>query len=226
MRTSALFSAAAATALLTLGGLTAPASAQPPCGDLGGVVDGGTCRIDTHTAAYGFSASYPLDYPDEAALTAYVRETRDGFVNVADGPSASRMPYELDITTRDYRSGRIRSVVFEVYQNVGAAHPLTWYKSFNYDTAAKAPLSFEQLWAPGAQPMPAVLRAVQREVDRQLSQPVAIDPEDGLDPAHYQNFAVTDDALILFFGQGEFLPSAAGAVSVAVPRAELPPLAR
>ena len=26
-----------------------------------------------------------------------------------------------------------------------------------------------------------------------------------MDPSHYQNFAITDDAVIFFFGQGELL---------------------
>jgi len=45
-----------------------------------------------------------------------------------------------------------------------------------------------------------------------------------MDPARYQNFAITDDAVIFYFGRGELLPSYAGATSVSVPRAAIPPL--
>ena len=41
---------------------------------------------------------------------------------------------------------------------------------------------------------------------------------------HYQNFAVTDDSVIFYFGRAELLPSYAGETSVTVPRSALPPL--
>jgi hypothetical protein len=49
-----------------------------------------------------------------------------------------------------------------------------------------------------------------------MDQPVL--PGDGLDPQNYQNFAITDDSVIFFFGQGELLPEAAGASQANVPR--------
>ncbi|CFR93185.1 putative secreted protein [Mycobacterium tuberculosis] len=50
-------------------------------------------------------------------------------------------------------------------------------------------------------------------------------PSTGLDPAHYQNFAITDDSLIFYFAQGELLPSFVGACQAQVPRSAIPPLA-
>ena len=43
-------------------------------------------------------------------------------------------------------------------------------------------------------------------------------PGAGTDPSNYQNFAITDNELIFFFGQGELLPAAAGATVAHVPR--------
>lgn len=37
----------------------------------------------------------------------------------------------------------------------------------------------------------------------------------------YQNFAVTDEAVIFFIEQGQWLPDAAGPVEVSVPRTEI-----
>ena len=37
----------------------------------------------------------------------------------------------------------------------------------------------------------------------------------------YQNFAITDDALIFFFGQGQWLGEDTGPQQVSVPRTEL-----
>jgi hypothetical protein len=47
---------------------------------------------------------------------------------------------------------------------------------------------------------------------------VAIPPAVGLDPTKYDNFAITNDAIIFFFSQGELLPESAGALQVSVPR--------
>jgi hypothetical protein len=63
-----------------------------------------------------------------------------------------------------------------------------------------------------------ILPIVTSELEKQSGQQVEISPGVGLDPKTYENFAVTDDALIFFFGQGELLPEAAGAVEVSVPR--------
>ena len=46
-----------------------------------------------------------------------------------------------------------------------------------------------------------------------------IPPTEGLDPANYQNFALTDDSVIFFFSQGEMFAESAGPVQASVPRA-------
>ncbi|MGZ6780267.1 MAG: RsiV family protein, partial [Mycobacterium sp.] len=38
-------------------------------------------------------------------------------------------------------------------------------------------------------------------------------------PATYENFAIQNDSLLFFFGQGAILPESAGAVQVTIPRA-------
>jgi hypothetical protein len=63
-----------------------------------------------------------------------------------------------------------------------------------------------------------ILPLVQSELEKQSGQPVTIAPEVGLDPTTYANFAITNDALVFFFSQGELLPEAAGALQVSVPR--------
>jgi hypothetical protein len=47
---------------------------------------------------------------------------------------------------------------------------------------------------------------------------VIISPVIGLDPTKYENFAITNDAIVFFFSQGVLLPDSAGAVQVAIPR--------
>jgi len=48
-----------------------------------------------------------------------------------------------------------------------------------------------------------------------------IPPSVGLDPNKYQNFALTDDAVLFFFSQGELFAEAAGPVQASVPRSTL-----
>ena len=51
-------------------------------------------------------------------------------------------------------------------------------------------------------------------------QPITIAPEVGLDAANYQNFAVTNDAVIFFFDQNQMHP-AYGDTEVSVPRSAI-----
>jgi hypothetical protein len=49
-------------------------------------------------------------------------------------------------------------------------------------------------------------------------------PTADLDEKKYQNFALTDDAVIFFFGQDQVVMDNAGPHKVSVPRTELAPL--
>lgn len=216
--------AAVVTAGVVAGWLAAPAAAvEPACAELGGVVDADqTCQVHMDNPAYRVDFTFPVDYPDQQALAAYLTQTRDGFVNVADMSGARNLPYVLDGRGTGYRSGGegagTRSVVFEVYENVGGAHPQTWYKAFNWDVTRQAPITFDTLFKPDTAPLEVIYPIVQSEVARQLGVDSPIAPADGLDPAKYQEFAVTDNEVIFFFGQGEVMPGAGGALQAAVPR--------
>lgn len=208
---------------------TPVAAAQTACLDLRGVVGpDGICRMHVQNAMYTLDMSFPNDYPDGQPLVAYLTQARDGFVNVAEDPDAYNLPYELDAEGVGYRSGPptrgTRSVVFTVWQNVGGTHPQTFYQAFNWNVGKNAPLTFDTLFRPGTKPLDVIYPEVNRYLqERQgLADPV---PEGvGLDPAHYQNFALTDDSLIFFFSQGELFPEAAGPVQATVPRAVVAPL--
>jgi hypothetical protein len=221
-------------ALLAAGGLLgepsiAVSGAHTDCGTLGGVVEADNiCHVHATASTYTMDLRFPANYADEQAVIDYLMQNRDGFTNVAQTPAARNMPYEMDVTTQSFTSGPppdgTRSVVLELFQDVGGAHPTTWYKAFNYDVAQRKPVTFDTLFAPDARAVDAIFRVVQRDLERQTGLTGVIAASDGLDPSHYQNFAITDDAVIFFFGQGELLPSDAGAMSASVPRAALPPL--
>ena len=220
-----LMALAATLAAVTLGfSSVGVASAAPPkCADLSGVVDSEqSCRIQANDPAYTLSIAYPIDYPDAGPVVDYVKQTRDGFLNVAKMPGPHEMPYELDTTATQYNSALpprgTQSLVFKTFQDVGAPQPQTFYKSFNWDQGLRKPITIENFFREGTQPFPMILPVVAAELTKQTGQPVDIPPGVGLDPTTYENFAITNDAIIFFFSQGELLPEAAGALEVSVPR--------
>ena len=203
-----------------------PAAAVPAaCVELGGAVEaGGMCRVQAREPTYTMDVTFPLGYPDERAIVDYLLQTREGFVNVAGTPDFRNLPYEMDVTAESFQSAQTRSVVLKLFQNVGSAHPTTWFKTFNYDLDQGRPITFDALFAPDTKPLEAIFPIVQRELETESGMPGSVSPADGRDPARYQNFAVTDEALIFFFAAAEMLPSYAGATSVSVPRDQIPAL--
>jgi hypothetical protein len=220
-----IFNAAAALAagVLLLSPDAAVAWAQNPCADLGGTLDGTKCTLHATNPTYTMDAEFPVDYADQQVLTDYITQTRDGFVNVSQMPGSTSQPYQLDIDSEQNHSGQpphgTQSVALKIFQDVGGAHPLTWYKAFNYNLDARKPITFDTLFNAGTKPLDAIYPIVKRELERQtgLNGPMVL-AGDGLDPSHYQNFAITDTELIFYFAQGEMLPQSAGANTARVPK--------
>jgi hypothetical protein len=212
-----------ATSALLGGPAIATAGAQSNCAALGGTAADGVCHVSASKPTYVMDLRFPTDYPDEQAIVDYLMQNKDGFVNVAQ-PGSRNLPYEMDATSETFSSAQTQSVVLKIFQDVGGAHPTTWYKAFTYDLGQRRPVTFESMFPAGTKPLDAIFPIVRSELERQTGLIGVISPGDGMDPSHYQNFAITDDAVIFFFGQGELLPSDAGATSASVPRTSLPPL--
>lgn len=225
VRLAALLAAGAVAG--TIG--TPMASAQGACADLGGVVDADrVCRVHAQTDTYQLDLTFPDDYPDPAPVVAYLTQVKDGFINVAEMPGSYNLPYQLDAEGTGYRSGPpnagTRSVVFTVWQNLGATQPQTFYQAFNWNVGANAPITFETLFKPGVKPLDAIYPEVNRALQRELGMTDPVPEGAGRDPANYQNFALTDDAVIFFFSQGELLPDSAGPLQASVPRSVVAPM--
>jgi hypothetical protein len=221
--------AAVLTAAALLG-WPAAAAPPPPCAGLGGTVDATQlCHVHATGPTYMLNMAFPVDYPDEQALTDYITQNRDGFVNVAQTSGSRDQPYQMEATTEQHTAGQpphnTRSVVLKFFQDLGGAHPSNWFKAFNYNLGTKQPITFDNLFPPGTTPLDTIFPIVQRDLERQNALGVAILPSTGLDPSHYQNFAITDDQLIFYFAPGEMLPALAGPVQAQVPRNAIPPLA-
>jgi Protein of unknown function (DUF3298) len=208
---------------------TPVAAAHTGCLELQGEVGpDGACRVHVQNAMYTLDMSFPMEYPDERPVVAYLTQARDGFVNVAKDPDAYNLPYELDAEGIGYRSGPptggTRSVVFTVWQNVGGAHPQTFYQAFNWNAGANTPVTFDTLFRPGTKPLDVIYPEVNKFLQKEQGLINPVPKGVGLDAANYQQFALTDDSLIFFFSQGELFAEAAGPVHVAVPRAAVAPM--
>jgi hypothetical protein len=98
-------------------------------------------------------------------------------------------------------------------------HPDTTFKAFNYDLTKHAPITFDTLFKQGTQPMEVLNPIVQRELVHGSDYRV-----NDLDADTYQNFALTDDAVIFFFNQNQVVHDNNGPDQVSVPRSELAPM--
>ena len=206
----------------------AEAAPKNYCADLKGIANGNVCQIQQSDPGYDLSISFPTGYPDQKSIAEYVSQTRDAFLNVAKSSAPRDMPYSLTVTPTTYNSAvpprGQTSVVLRTLQTVGAAHPQTSFKAFDWDQAYRKPVTYETLWQPETDPLKTILPVVQADLTKQAGHPVPIAPSAGLDPANYQNFAITGDGVIFFFSQGTLLPEAAGATQVLVPRSVIDPL--
>ena len=223
------FPAVLAALVIALGvPTTAQAAPKNYCADLKGADNGKLCQIQISDPGYTVDISFPSNYPDMKSIAEFVAKTRDDFLSTAKSSTPRDNPYALDITSTTYNSlvpprGQ-QSIVLKVYQNSGGAHPRTSFKAFDWDQAYRKPVTYETLWQSDKDPLPIVLPAVQADLQKQTGQPVPIAPDAGLDPANYQNFAITNEGVIFFFSQGTLLPEAAGATQVLVPRSVIDPL--
>jgi hypothetical protein len=196
---------------------------QSACADLDGTVDpNAICHAHSATSTYTIDISFPLDYPQMSPVSAFLKQNRDAFIDwVADiGPRGGRnRPYMYAVTAKTYRSGSpdsgTQSLVLKIDNDTGLAHeghPNTIFRAFTFDLAKRAPITFDTLFKPGAKPLDVLNPIVQRQLHAQSAD---------LDEESYQNFAITDDAVIFFFGQDQVVHDNAGPHKVTVPRSQL-----
>lgn len=205
---------------------TGTASAQSSCDALGGVVSPDqTCHVRDAAAGYTADLSFPLDYPDDQLLGEYVIALRDDFAEFAQSPPAHDWSYTLTATSTTYRSGGgpdTQSVVLTMSQDANP-HPIAWYKAFNYDLRTQTPITLNTLFTPGTKPPEIIIPAVRRELEKRWQSDVLASMLGPVEDATFQNFALTDDAVIFFIGQGQLLGHPEGPLEVSVPRTELAP---
>jgi hypothetical protein len=214
---------AAAVAALIAGGAAMPtANAQSSCDSLGGMIDASqVCQVHSTTPTYTLGMSIPLDYPDQQAVFEYLTQDRADFVDwiAKFGGQGATHQYMHDVTAKTYRSSGTQSLVLTINDDTGLSHedhPGTSYQAFNYDLSKQTPITFDTLFKPGANPLQMLNPIVQRELGKNSYAPVH-----DLDATTYRNFAITDDAVIFFFGEDQVVADNAGPHRISVPRSEL-----
>lgn len=238
MRTLALATSALIGALAALSAAP-PAGARSGCAELGGNVQSGNiCHARAQTPTYVIDLRWDTDYPDDDPVIDYLIQNRDQVTNSAEGRGARYLPYQMTLTSESYRSGQptrstpeygqpwhgTMSLVLANFQSMGGPAG-TKYKSFTFDYEKNRPVTFDNLFVPGTNPMEAIYPAVAAELQRRfIDRNFQLAPKVGRDPAHYHNFAITDQSVIFFFDTGELLTQEAGYFFAPVSRANLPPL--
>ncbi|MGB3485535.1 MAG: esterase [Mycobacterium sp.] len=211
----------AAAVLIAAGALGFAGTAHASPANLCDQIDAnGMCQFHASGVFDDIDMVFPSNYPDQQAVTGYL----DGILGHYQADSgltdARTSPHALEVTSTRYSTAHTQSVVLDVYQNTGGAHPMEWYRAFNYNTATEQPLTFDMVFNGDAHPAQTLLPLVQAELGRQFGQPVDIAADTGLDVSNYHNFALTDDEVIFFFDKNQLVP-ATPATQVSVPRSAI-----
>jgi hypothetical protein len=188
--------------------------------------DVGTFHDQTETAEYTIDVTYPLDYPDIKSVSDFVNADRGYFLDWVDrwrhdGP-ARQYTYGIDGKTYSSTRPATKSLVLTINHDTGAAHeahPETVYESFTCDLASRRPITVDTLFKQDADVVSVLGPKVAKLYGRPINRPAKLSRSD------FRNFALTDDAVIFFFGEGQLLPADnTGPCQLSVPRSELAPL--
>lgn len=221
----AVVASALAAAAITCG--LAGGAAAAPLNDPRGLCthhdDAGNCTASWSDSWAIVNIVFPAQDPQEQAIVDYVTKIANDY----DQPSETRpnMPVAkrfVTVKADSFTSGPpdtgTQSAVLKVDTYVsGGPYPNVWYRSFVWDKASMAPVTFATLFKNGTQPLNTIMPIVQDAASRNAGNPISIDPAVGLDPKRYQSFAITDDAVIFYFGNNELVQRLAQ-FQVSVPR--------
>lgn len=208
----------------------AAAAQEDECFQVGGQWDSerGQC-VQANTIE--ITARYPLELTDheavKEAVDAYLDGARAAFLQpmVDYGLFPSPGPLVLDI---DYElfsfSPSVASIQFRAYEYTGGAHGMTTFQTFTFDLDAGRLLTLADLFAPGVDPLATIAPLVQASLAAQLGDMAdAAWIEEGAspDPANYQDWLLTPEALTFIFEPYQVAAYAAGPQTVSLPLTEI-----
>ncbi|RMF78781.1 MAG: DUF3298/DUF4163 domain-containing protein [Chloroflexi bacterium] len=198
------------------------------CFERGGFWDAeaGQCRIQS---ALSVNIQYPLslaDYPfADEIISAYIQQEQAQFLEFFADSAVSFMieplPWELDMTYETYRfSDHIVSLKFEIYQYTGGAHGITYFKTFTFDLTQQRLITLDDIFMPQSNPFAIISPLAQKQVQANLGEYAVEDwIAEGTsgNPANYENFVLTTEALVFFFPPYQVAPYVAGPQTISIP---------
>ncbi|MCV7194826.1 esterase [Mycolicibacterium brumae] len=221
---------AALAVLVVASGAAAPAAvaAPPKCTDIDTELVANNCVQKIVDPGYTVDISFPSIFPNQKPVLEYVKQTRDGFLNLAKGSGARLAPYTLEMKSLEFNSSvpprGTQTLVLETFEDTGGAHPSSFYKAFNWDQGYRKALTIPTLFREGTDPIPVIEPLVQAEIARQFGDGTVISDAVAANPDTYQNFALTNDEMMFFFDRGAVLAESFGAIVVSIPREAVAPM--
>lgn len=215
-----------------LAGASVPAFAQDdPCFDVGGLIDAATGACVQH-AALDIHSVYPLE---AAQLSAAMAGAIDDFINgsyaefmsnfpVTGFLPGSGNPWALDLQPEILQGISTTSVVFTRYTYTGGANGTTDYHTLTATLPAGDLLTLEELFVVDVNPYATLQPLAEAALIAQLGDAAFPDMMAlGLEPVpeNYQNWALTETSLNLYFNKYQVAPGAAGAPVIAIPLSDL-----
>lgn len=179
------------------------------------------CQFHASGVFSDIDMAFPANYPGEQEVLDYLRGVLNNYTDASGAATTRTTPNTLHVEGTRYSSGQpqtgTQSVSLKIYQNLGGPHPTTWFKAFTENTSTAKSITFDTLFRPGSKPLDVITPIVQQNLIERYGAAATIEPEQGYNPANYQNFAITNDSVIFFFDQNALVPTLE-ATEVAIPR--------
>jgi hypothetical protein len=215
--------------LLALLPLSALHAQDDPCyANNGSPDETGQCFI---TGGLDIKLAYPVelaDYPYADGVVAdFLHTLRTTTIQnyASSDPAFLNFPWSLYGTYEIYQfSETVLSINFTLGEYTGGAHPNSYFHSFTFDLAAEQELELADIFAPDSDPFSVIGPLVQADLILQQggnADPTWIEEGTGTNPDNYQEFALNEDSLILFFPPYQVGPYALGQFAVVLPLADL-----
>lgn len=230
MRKIAILLSMSVLMLLTVSGMALAADEEAICMEVGGEWTSGLYRcsfFEFGENSHGIEYSYQYRFPTRIASDPFIQnaisnymqrmieEFMGGVEMTTDAPGALFLETEYEIF---YYKPHIVSIAFFTSTYMGGASPHLVVDAMTFDTEREQVLGLDDLFVGDVDYLPTIKAAVQADLVDQLGEDLRdfIEAGTGDDPANYNRFTITDDALIFFFSQGDVAPRAAGPRSAEV----------
>lgn len=183
-----------------------------------------------------FTGSYPVVMGDSALakmVNEYVSQTVAEFKEAADrdiptikeefGADVPSANYSLIITPEYKKSATTESVVLEVYNYTGGANGNSTHKTFTVDSQGKQILLSDIIRGDAKDAFTALVKKaiLDWRVEGQEGPLAFAEDVEALTFDSFDKFALTDDALIVYFNKYDVTPGYVGAPSFALPLSEV-----